>query len=111
MQIIALLIHQVPLYDLINALLFAVGSVLALVLVALSISSYRKTGLKKLKYVIIAFSLFCVFLTYENLEALLSLDNPFTDIIIPLTALMILIFFFIAVITKIQINQKASYDG
>ncbi|HEY6950489.1 MAG TPA: hypothetical protein VI146_07750 [Nitrososphaeraceae archaeon] len=45
-----------------------------------------------------AFSLFCGFLIYENLEHLFSIDNPFTDIIIPSTGLAILAFFLLAVI-------------
>ncbi|HEX9317544.1 MAG TPA: hypothetical protein VF884_01280 [Nitrososphaeraceae archaeon] len=86
-----------PINDLIEMLLYFVGSGLSAVLIALSISAYRKSGLKKLQYAIIAFSLFCGFLIYENLEQLLSFDNPFTDIIIPSSGLAILVFFFLAV--------------
>ena len=85
-------------------------SVFSVYLVALTTSTYKKTGLKKLKYAIIAFSLFCFFLIYENLEHLYSFDNPSTDTIIPLTALTVLVFFFLINIKKTQIHQKVSYD-
>ena len=94
------LIHQIPISDVIEILLYVLGSLLSAVLVALSISAYLKSGLKKLKYAILAFSFFCGFLIYENLEHLFSFDNPFTDIIIPSTGLAILILFFLAVIKR-----------
>ena len=96
--IIEVLIHQIPISDLIEILLYVLGSVLSVVLVALSISAYLKSGLKRLRYAILAFSLFCGFLIYENLEHLFSIDNPFTDIILPSTGLAILVFFFLAVV-------------
>ena len=94
------LIQQMVINDLIEMLLYIAGSILSVVLVALSIFSYQKNGLKKLLYATIAFSLFCVFLIYEALEHFYSLDNPFTDIIIPLSGLAIILFFFLAVIKK-----------
>ena len=100
MDIILSLISQVPVYDLTELILYIVGTLVAAVLIALSVSSYIKTGLIKLKYAIVVFSLFCAFLIYENLEHLFSLDNPFTDMIIPATGLSILLFFFLAVTRK-----------
>ena len=98
MFIIGPLIHQIPISDLIEILLYVLGSVLSVVLVALSISAHLNSVLKRLRYAILAFSLFCGFLIYENLEHLFSFDNPFTDIIIPSTGLAILVFFFLAVV-------------
>ena len=100
MDIILSLISQVPVYDLTELILYIVGTLVAAVLIALSVSSYIKTGLIKLKYAIVVFSLFCAFLIYENLEHLFSLDNPFTDMVIPATGLSILLFFFLAVTRK-----------
>ena len=85
-------------------------SVFSVYLVALTTSTYKKTGLKKLKVAIIAFSLFCFFLIYKNLERLYSFANPSTDTIIPLKALTVLVFFFLAIIKKTQIHQNVSYD-
>ena len=100
MQFITLLISQAGFSDWIEIFLYIVGSVLSAVLIGLSISAYRKTGLHKLQYAVIAFILFLAFLIYENIEHLLLFDNPITDIIIPLTGLSILVFFFMAVTKK-----------
>lgn len=100
MQIFDPVIQQIAFSDLVEMLLYLAGSILSAVLVVLSIFAYRKSGLKKLQYPVIAFSLFCVFLIYENLEHFFSLDNSFTDIIIPSSGLAIILFFFLAVIKK-----------
>lgn len=93
-------IQQMPLYHLVEILLYIAGAILSAVLVALSVVSYHKSGLKKLLYATIAFLLFGMFLIYESLEYLYSLDNPFTDIVIPLSGLAIILFFFLAVVKK-----------
>lgn len=106
MQLVGLLIQQILINDLIEISIYAVASLFSAILTALSISAYRQTGLKKLQYAVAAFALFCAFLIYEILEQLFSLDNPFTDIVIPSSALAILIFFFMAVINKNLIEKK-----
>lgn len=94
------LIQQVPIFEVVQMILYAAGSFLSAVLVGLSVYSYHKSGLKKPQYAAIAFSLFCIFLIYEGLEHFYSLDNAFTDIAIPLSGSAILLFFFLAVIRK-----------
>jgi hypothetical protein len=89
-----------PLYHLVEMLLYIAGAILSAVLVTLSVVSYHRSGLKKLLYATIAFLLFGLFLVYESLEHLYSLDNPFTDIVIPLSGLAIILFFFLAVVKK-----------
>src|ERR671924_2104628 len=105
MQLFALLIQQIPLYDLVEMLLYVAGSILSAILVALSIVSYYRSGLKKLVYATIAFLLFGIFLIYESLEHLYSLDNPFTDIVIPLLGLAIILFFFLVIVKKVPIKE------
>ena len=100
MHIFAILIQQMPLYHLVEMLLYVAGAILSAVLVGLSVYSYHKSGLKKLQYAATAFSLFCIFLIYEGLEHFYSLDNAFTDIAIPLSGSAIILFFFLAVIRK-----------
>ena len=100
MHILAPLIQQMPLYHLVAILLYVAGSILSAFLVALSIISYKKSGLKKLLYATVAFLLFGIFLIYESLEDLYSLDNPFTDIVIPVSGLAIILLFFLAVVKK-----------
>jgi len=93
-------IQQIPLNEIMEVLLYIAGSILSAILAGLSIFAYYKSGLKKLLYATFAFSLFCVFLIYENLEHVFSLDNAFTDIIIPLFGLVIILCFFFAVVKK-----------
>lgn len=100
MHIITILISQTVFYDWIETLLYIMGSILSAVLTGLSISAYRKTGLHKLQYAVVAFFLFSAFLVYENIEHLFLFDNPIADIIIPSTGLSILLLFFIAIIKK-----------
>jgi len=100
MNIIGPLIQEMQINDVVEVSLYLVGSVVSALLTVLSISAYRTSGLKKLRYAVFAFALFCGFLIYEILEQLLSLDNPYTDIIIPSSALAILILFFLAVVKK-----------
>ena len=99
MQIFGLLIQQIPL-EVIEMALYIAGSILSAVLVALSIYSYYKSGLKKLIYAAIAFLLFGIFLIYESLEHFYGLDNAFTDLVIPLSCLAVIFFFFLAVTKK-----------
>ncbi len=81
-------------------ILYILGTIFAAILIALSISAYRNTHLKKIVYAIIAFFLFGVFLFYEFLELNIALDNPFTDIILPSMGLSILVLFFLAIVNK-----------
>ena len=100
MYFFSLLVQQMMFGEWLEMVLYVAGSILSLILVALSFISYRRSGLKKLLYAVIAFSLFFVFLFYEALEHFYSLDNVFTDIVIPLSGLAIVLFFFLAVIKK-----------
>ena len=100
MHVFIPLLQLVEFNELVEMMLYTAGLILAIVLVALSIFSYRRSGLKKLVYAIIAFSLFGVFLLYEGLEHFYSLENPFTEVVVPLSGLAIILFFFLAVIKK-----------
>ena len=97
MELVFSLIQQVPIGELVEVILYVIGSAFSLILLSLSISAYRKNHQKRLLYAITAFSLFGVFLTYENFEHAFTLDNPFADIIIPSSTLAILVLFFLAV--------------
>ncbi|HKX20562.1 MAG TPA: hypothetical protein VJM74_02700 [Nitrososphaeraceae archaeon] len=88
------------LFDLVENILYVGGTIFAAILVALSISAYRNTHLKKILYATIAFLLFGIFLFYEYLEYAIPLDNPFTDILLPSMALSILVLFFLAIVKK-----------
>ncbi|HEY7778325.1 MAG TPA: hypothetical protein VIA09_07275 [Nitrososphaeraceae archaeon] len=94
------MIQQLPFAEVLEYGLYVAGSILATVLVALSIHSYYKTRMKKLIYAAIAFLLFGIFLVYESLEHFYGLDNAFTDLVVPIACLAVIFFFFLAVTKK-----------
>ena len=91
---------ETPFLELIESILYIIGTIFAAILIALSISAYRNTKLRKLLYAIVAFLLFAIFLFYEFLEHSMSLENTFTEIVIPFMGLSILVLFFMAIVNK-----------
>jgi hypothetical protein len=86
--------------DLVENILYVVGSIFAAILITLSISAYKNTHLRKLIYAMIAFSLFGIFLFYEYLEHSMDFESLYIDIILPSMCLSILVLFFLAVVNK-----------
>ena len=102
MHIIIASFVSIGIYDTIEGIIYVIGAIFSVILVALSISAYKYTGIKKIKYAIVAFGLFVAFLLYEYLEQTFkaSFNTPYTDIIIPSTSLAILVLFFLAIVRK-----------
>ena len=79
-------------------------TVISLLLLALSVTAYRKTRLKVTIYAIIIFALFATqqFIDYLD-NVIAALDNPITDVVISSLTLTILALFFLAIVrTKIS---------
>jgi hypothetical protein len=79
-------------------------SVISLLLLALSVTAYRKTRLKVTIYAIIIFALFAIqqFIDYLD-NIIVTLDNPITDVVVSSLTLAILAIFFLAIVrTKIS---------
>jgi hypothetical protein len=91
---------ETPFLELIESILYIIGTIFAAILFALSISAYRNTKLRKLLYAIVAFLLFGIFLFYEFLEHSMALENAFTEIVIPFMGVSILVLFFMAIVNK-----------
>ena len=91
---------ETPFLELVESILYIIGTIFAAILIALSISAYRNTKLRKLLYAIVAFLLFGIFLFYEFLEHSMSLENTFTEIVIPFMGLSILVLFFMVIVNK-----------
>jgi hypothetical protein len=73
----------------------------SLLLLALSISAYKKTSLKRLLYASIAFGLFAIQIFFDYLEdAVEAFDTAYTDIIFFGITLAILVLFFMAIVRK-----------
>jgi hypothetical protein len=96
-----LVLLEVELIDTIEGIIYLSSTVLALLLLALSISAYRNTGIKKIKYAIGAFALFATYLFYEYMESVLKfLEAVYIDIILASVTFGVLILFFLAIIRK-----------
>lgn len=73
----------------------------SLLLLGLSVSAYRKTGLRRLVYAAVAFGLFALQMFFDYLEdAVPAFDTPFSDIIFFAITLAILVLFFVAIVRK-----------
>jgi len=73
---------------------------LSILLTIITISAYRKTGVSQLKYVVIAFSLFTIYLGTEALQELLPLNDDSFDLFLSGIMLLILVSFFLGVMRK-----------
>ena len=75
--------------------------VFSLLLLALSISAYRKTGFKKIAYAIAAFALFGIQALYDFLgDYIKFLSTDYNDVILLTMTLAILALFFLAVVRR-----------
>jgi hypothetical protein len=73
----------------------------SLLLLALSISAYKKTALKRILYAAVAFGLFAIQMFFDYLEdAIEAFDTPYADIIFFGITLAILVLFFMAIVRK-----------
>lgn len=81
-----------------NAIAAGIG-IFSLLLLALSITAYRKTGLKITIFAIIIFALFAFQQLLDYLDNIYSsLDTPLTDVTISALTLAILVLFFLAIV-------------
>ena len=89
-------------YDSIESAIQAAIGIFSLLLLALSILAYRRTGLKKIIFAAIAFSLFSIQLILESLEETIGIleDPPVGDILSASMTLAILVLFFLAIVRK-----------
>ena len=89
-------------YDSIEGIIQAAIGIFSLLLLALSISAYRRTGLKKIIFATIAFSLFAIQLILEALEETIGIleEPPIGDILSASMTLAILVLFFLAIVRK-----------
>src|SRR5918912_3859339 len=89
-------------YDNIESIILAATGIFSLLLLALSILAYKRTGLKKIIFAAIAFSLFAIQLILESLEESFAIleDPPIGDILSASMTLAILVLFFLAIVRK-----------
>jgi hypothetical protein len=95
------LLLQSELFEGIERTIQAATGIFSVLLLALSISAYRRTGLKKIIFAAVAFALFAVQLLIESLEDTFEvLDTGYGSVITSAMTLAILVLFFIAIVQK-----------
>jgi hypothetical protein len=73
----------------------------SILLLALSISAYKKTAIKSIIYAAFAFGLFAVQLFFDYLnDAIPGFEQPYSDVIFYAMTLAILVLFFLAIVRK-----------
>lgn len=89
-------------YDSIESAILATTGIFSLLLLALSILAYRRTGLRKIIFAAIAFSLFAIQLILGSLEETFGFleEPPIGDILTASMTLAILVMFFLAIVRK-----------
>jgi cobalamin biosynthesis protein CobD/CbiB len=89
---------EIDLFDgLENAIAVGIG-IFSLLLLALSITAYRKTGLRITVYAIIIFALFAIQQLFDYFENIIpELDTPVTGVLVDSLTLVILVLFFLAI--------------
>lgn len=89
-----------PYEPIVQLIKIAIG-IFSLLLLALSISAYRKTAFKGIIYAAIAFGLFAAQLFFDYLEdSIKSLEQPYNDAIFYAMTLAILVLFFLAIVRR-----------
>lgn len=73
---------------------------LSIFLAVLALKAYKKTNLPQLKFVVVAFSLFTVFLGFEAIQEFLPLNDDSFDLVLAIILLLILISFFFGIMKK-----------
>ena len=89
-------------YDSLESAILATTGIFSLLLLALSILAYRRTGLRKIIFAAIAFSLFAIQLILGSLEETFGFleEPPIGDILTASMTLAILVMFFLAIVRK-----------
>lgn len=81
----------------------------SILLLALSISAYKKTALRGILYASAAFGIFAVQLFFDYAEdAIVSWEQPFNDVIYYAMTLAIVILFFLAIVRS---NNRGARPG
>jgi hypothetical protein len=89
-------------YDSLESVILAAIGIFSLLLLVLSILAYRRTGLKRIIYAAIAFSLFAIQLIMGFLEETIGFleEPPIGDILTASMTLAILVMFFLAIVKR-----------
>jgi hypothetical protein len=95
------LLLQTQVFEDTETVIVAITGIFSLLLLALSISAYKKTGIRKILYAAAAFALFGIQLLFESFEDIFEVwDTGFGSVITASMTLAILVLFFLAITQK-----------
>lgn len=95
------LLLQSDFFEGIESTIQAATGIFSILLLVLSISAYRRTGIRKIIYAAAAFALFGTQLLFEALEETFEvLDTGYGSIVTSSMTLAILVLFFLAIVQK-----------
>jgi hypothetical protein len=95
------LLLQTQVFEDTETVIIAITGIFSLLLLALSISAYKKTGIRKILYAAAAFALFGIQLLFESFEDTFEVwDTGFGSVITASMTLAILVLFFLAITQK-----------
>ena len=81
-----------------NGIAVGIG-IFSLILLALSITAFKKTHLRVIIYAITIFALFAIQQLFDYFENMIpELDTPVTDVLVDSLTLAILVLFFLAIV-------------
>jgi hypothetical protein len=87
--------------ELLENIIYGFSTVFALVLLGLSVTAYRNLRIKTIKYAIVAFALFSIYLFYEFIEDIYEqVDTPYNDVAYSALTFGVALFFFLAIVKK-----------
>ncbi|MGD1836600.1 MAG: hypothetical protein ACPKPY_00895 [Nitrososphaeraceae archaeon] len=96
-----LILLQISFFKELEGYIYLISAILSAILMALSISAYRKRYVKKILLAIFAFASFTVYLSLESLEVFYPpIESMYTETVAASITLLVLILFFLAIIKK-----------
>jgi hypothetical protein len=95
-------ILQIHLFEYLEGFVYFISGIFASILLALSIYAYRKRGIKKILYAVLAFAFFTSYLFFEAFENFYPtiLETSYTDIAVASITTLVLVLFFLAIVKK-----------
>jgi hypothetical protein len=98
----AILLLQTQVFDNVEIIIIAVTGFFSLLLLALSISAYRKTGFRNIIYAAAAFAIFGIQLLFESFkDTFETWDTGVGSVITASMTLAILVLFFLAIVKRL----------
>ena len=96
-----LFLLQISFFKEAEGYIYLTSAILSALLMALSISAYKKRYVKKILFAIFAFASFTVYLSFESLEVFYPpIESMYSEALAASITLLVLVLFFLAIVKK-----------